>query len=534
LAVAGVGSVLALEACSGGAFSSCADTFTCSGAGSGGQSAGAAGASAGSSGASGRESTSAGGDAGAPGVIVEPGAGGVAGTDEGGAGGQATTPECAHDADCSDHLACNGVETCEEGVCVAGVPPCANPEPAHCDAVCTEVGGAASCTVRGQDKDGDGHFASNCATKPGDDCDDSAATVYTGAPELCDQIDNNCNGKIDMSDGLGPGGTTVNIGPAGATRALPRIAWAKDKSVYGIAYEDSSSSATADLYFEQVGATGAIGVGPEPFNDAQTNVASNPNPSLDLTWGGGAFGAAWATDARVYTRAIGSDGSLTAAAVSFEITAPSRPRLVRSSDGSQFVLYASITDLYGNLISPLGLLGGPTSFAGVAQSFALAASGSSFVVAYSGGNAGGPVGAAALWSSTFATSKSLPTAWDPKLASGSAGFAMVGHPSASSTAWQLSAFKADGSSQCGPVTLPAGFVPASLVATPSGYLVLSSGVVKAQEVLANCSLGVTFSIDAGPATDVNVAAGSAGYGVVWQDTTSATPKRRLFGPHYCD
>ena len=32
------------------------------------------------------------------------------------------------------------------------------------------------------------------------DCDDSTASVYVGAPELCDGIDNNCNSILD--DGL--------------------------------------------------------------------------------------------------------------------------------------------------------------------------------------------------------------------------------------------------------------------------------------------------------------------------------------------
>ncbi|MBI5607695.1 MAG: putative metal-binding motif-containing protein [Deltaproteobacteria bacterium] len=35
------------------------------------------------------------------------------------------------------------------------------------------------------------------ATKPGDDCDDAAATVNPGTAELCDNLDNNCNAAID-------------------------------------------------------------------------------------------------------------------------------------------------------------------------------------------------------------------------------------------------------------------------------------------------------------------------------------------------
>lgn len=40
------------------------------------------------------------------------------------------------------------------------------------------------------DNDGDGFSAS-------DDCNDTDATVYPGAPEICDYLDNNCDGEVD-------------------------------------------------------------------------------------------------------------------------------------------------------------------------------------------------------------------------------------------------------------------------------------------------------------------------------------------------
>ncbi len=76
-----------------------------------------------------------------------------------------------------------------------------------------------------QDADGDGKYSF-------EDCDDANADVYDGAPELCDGVDNNCNGTVDDglalytfyvdADGDGFGSATVatvencqNVAPVG-------------------------------------------------------------------------------------------------------------------------------------------------------------------------------------------------------------------------------------------------------------------------------------------------------------------------------
>ena len=45
------------------------------------------------------------------------------------------------------------------------------------------------------DADGDGHLS--CA----DDCDDSAPSVYPGAAEVCDGVDNDCDGYLEPTWG---------------------------------------------------------------------------------------------------------------------------------------------------------------------------------------------------------------------------------------------------------------------------------------------------------------------------------------------
>ena len=54
--------------------------------------------------------------------------------------------------------------------------------------------GCDGCMIVENDLDGDGYSVAQ------GDCDDNNANVYPGALELCDQVDNNCNGGIDEND----------------------------------------------------------------------------------------------------------------------------------------------------------------------------------------------------------------------------------------------------------------------------------------------------------------------------------------------
>lgn len=66
------------------------------------------------------------------------------------------------------------------------------------------------------DNDGDG-YGNGCAAGP--DCDDTDATTYPGAPELCDGKDNSCNGQIDNGLNVGQA-CTAGVGACRATGVI--------------------------------------------------------------------------------------------------------------------------------------------------------------------------------------------------------------------------------------------------------------------------------------------------------------------------
>ncbi|NIS28928.1 MAG: hypothetical protein GWO04_02725 [Actinobacteria bacterium] len=104
---------------------------------------------------------------------------------------------CSTDAECgADGIACNGVEACVDGSCQTSPgTSCDDGNPCTTDRC-----GAAGCTSSPVDMDGDGAPAmavGGVACEGGTDCADDDSGRRPGAAEVCDTVDQDCDGSVD-------------------------------------------------------------------------------------------------------------------------------------------------------------------------------------------------------------------------------------------------------------------------------------------------------------------------------------------------
>ncbi len=132
---------------------------------------------------------------------------------------------CAFDEDCDDGVFCNGRERCARSAS-AGADGCAPAEVTRCLPLEICLEGEQRCEAdcaRGGDADGDGHAAVACG---GDDCDDGRADVSPDVLEVCDGEgrDEDCDpSTLAGADGDGDGDGAVrtaccNAQPGGGLR----------------------------------------------------------------------------------------------------------------------------------------------------------------------------------------------------------------------------------------------------------------------------------------------------------------------------
>ncbi len=220
---------------------------------------------------------------------------GAAGSSAAGTG-SVPEPECVTELECPQPLPeqC-GTATCTEGVCGLELGPvCDDGDPCTVDSC-----GASGCVFQDGrvDADNDGAFASGTASDPkaalgcGQDCDDASPQIFPGARELCDALDNDCNGVVDDATSLAPSGQApTRVSPLSAARSSA-AGLAFDGESFGASMTSQEGGRTQGQ-FQQLSARGQLVGGPQRI--ARVNAESYGGP---LVWSGERFLTAY-EDAR--------------------------------------------------------------------------------------------------------------------------------------------------------------------------------------------------------------------------------------------
>lgn len=172
---------------------------------------------------------------------------------------------------------------------------CDDNDPCTTD-VCDPVLKECRYTLATLDSDGDGYRAPRPGFFPGepdscgDDCDDTNAAAHPGGIEVCDGVDNDCNGKVDDGAAYTPvANSTVKISdqPKASTSGL---AWSGTS--YAAVY-----SAESDNFRGFLSMLTPAGQTVTPPGEQTINVTNSTGFGGPAVWTGDRFGLAW-TDRR--------------------------------------------------------------------------------------------------------------------------------------------------------------------------------------------------------------------------------------------
>ncbi|HSN99652.1 MAG TPA: putative metal-binding motif-containing protein [Candidatus Nanopelagicales bacterium] len=216
------------------------------------------------------------------------------------------SPQCLVDADCEgaedlcNPVVCELIEPQEtpDGRTLSLGGVCRPLEPVDCDDdnpctrdECDPSNGRCSYGPSTFDNDGDGVLGplpGTTAGQPeacGDDCDDTSDVAFPGGEEVCDGVDNDCDGTVDNGAEFVPQGDAVrisgDIAPAGAGGL------AFGGSSYAAIY--SGSQQGTSVYRSMLDPTGsALPPGEQILTPGNGDASGGP-----IVWIGDRYGMAW-------------------------------------------------------------------------------------------------------------------------------------------------------------------------------------------------------------------------------------------------
>ncbi len=227
--------------------------------------------------------------------------------------------ECRVDADCDGgEDRCLGVR-CVEGACQAARPvKCDDGDPCTAD-TCDPATGACRSTLLALDLDGDGvrgPLPGKKAGEPGscgDDCDDGSPKAFPGNGELCDGVDNDCNGVVDDDARFVPAPGEVPLlvsDPALSLAGAGGLAFGDKSTGYIGAYSAQSVGGDTKVVVRELSATGAPDGPPISVNETAGDAFGGP-----VVWTGDRYGIAWSDrrdgDYEIYFNTLSPEGHKT-------------------------------------------------------------------------------------------------------------------------------------------------------------------------------------------------------------------------------
>ncbi len=217
-------------------------------------------------------------------------------------GGRSAIPEgdgtgpliaCNQSGDCFDGNLCV-TKACVEGYChTVETKTCDDANPCTSD-LCDPPTGNCYFPLKVHDNDGDGFYGPLPGTQAGapgscgNDCNDSNASVYPGAPEICDGLDNNCDGIVDNGVySYSPSGYRVQVTDSTFTEAgLDGLAY--NGSYFGLTFTGDKSQSDNQGYFTGYDSFGNRVVPITNVSQTAQNGFGGP-----LIWTGSVFASAW-------------------------------------------------------------------------------------------------------------------------------------------------------------------------------------------------------------------------------------------------
>ena len=226
-------------------------------------------------------------------------------------------PECENTSDCEgfDNLCAPVVCDSDLGRCSPLAPVVCNDSDPCTDDTCDPAKGSCVFTPRTLDNDKDGRKGPIPGHAPGspgacgDDCDDTSAAAYPGAVELCDGVDNDCNGVVDDGASFVPAGEVeVQIDVTDAPSGPQGLGWSGGVGDGYLASYVGTSSAKTHTFLQRLTTQGTkIGTA------SQLSMVNADASGGALVWTGDRFGVTWydrrSGDYEIYFNQVAPDGT---------------------------------------------------------------------------------------------------------------------------------------------------------------------------------------------------------------------------------